>query len=76
MNLVTEVLAAIRLIKFNSWEGRFYERMKETRATELGLLRTRCIAWTLQGIATSFAPAAVTCVTFGACLLPSLLDVR
>lgn len=66
MNLVNEVLAAIRLIKFNSWESKFEERMRATRAVELSLLRTRFLAWTLQGIATSFAPAAVTCVTFGA----------
>jgi hypothetical protein len=65
MNLVNEILAAIRLIKFNSWERRFVERMRATRQTELGLLRTRFVAWTLQGIATSFAPVAVTCVTFG-----------
>lgn len=48
LNLATEVLAAIRLVKFNAWEGRFFDKMQKTRKTELKLLARRFVVWTLQ----------------------------
>lgn len=64
LNLATEVLGAIKLIKFSAWEGRFVERMLETRRKELALLRTRFYVWILQGILSWGTPAIVTVVTF------------
>ncbi|CED84845.1 Multidrug resistance-associated protein/mitoxantrone resistance protein, ABC superfamily [Phaffia rhodozyma] len=64
LDLATEVLSSIRLVKFNGWEDRFFARMKDTRQAELKLIRQRFIVWMLQGVGAILAPSAVTLVTF------------
>lgn len=44
VQIMSEILAAIKLIKFYAWEQPFYDRICEIRKNELSLLRKNLIA--------------------------------
>jgi hypothetical protein len=44
VQIMSEILSAIRLIKFYAWEVPFYDRIEEIRKNELALLRKSLIA--------------------------------
>ena len=44
VQIMSEILSAIRLIKFYAWEMPFYERIDEIRKKELSLLKKNLIA--------------------------------
>ncbi len=44
VQIMSEILSAIRLIKFYAWEMPFYERINDIRKKELSLLRKNLIA--------------------------------
>ncbi|WVQ80023.1 hypothetical protein IAT38_002124 [Cryptococcus sp. DSM 104549] len=61
---VTEVIAHIKLIKFNAWEGMFFDRMSEARQKELGVLAQRFATTTLLQLVIWGTPVVVTGVAF------------
>ncbi|WWC71269.1 uncharacterized protein I206_105222 [Kwoniella pini CBS 10737] len=61
---VTEVIAHIKLIKFNAWEDKFFERMGIARKKELGVLAYRFATSTLFQIFVWGTPVLVTGVAF------------
>nr|XP_019045027.1 ATP-binding cassette transporter [Kwoniella bestiolae CBS 10118]OCF23957.1 ATP-binding cassette transporter [Kwoniella bestiolae CBS 10118] len=61
---VTEVIAHIKLIKFNAWEDKFFERMGITRKKELGVLALRFATTTLFQVFVWGTPVLVTGVAF------------
>ncbi|OCF40975.1 ATP-binding cassette transporter [Kwoniella heveanensis CBS 569] len=61
---VTEVIAHIKLIKFNAWEEKFFDRMGETRRKELGVLALRFATTTLFQVFVWGTPVLVTGVAF------------
>ncbi|WWD19355.1 hypothetical protein CI109_103814 [Kwoniella shandongensis] len=62
---ITEVIAHIKLIKFNAWEGKFLDRMGDTRSHELYVLAQRFAVSTLFQVFFYAAPVLVTGVAFG-----------
>ncbi|TIA94369.1 hypothetical protein E3P81_00118 [Wallemia ichthyophaga] len=64
LDLATEVLSNIHLVKLNAWEDRLIEKMNITRAKELSVLKKRFAAWILNGILMWGTPIAVTVCTF------------
>jgi hypothetical protein len=44
VHIMSEILTAIKLIKFYAWEEPFFKRITEIRKTELNLLRQNLIA--------------------------------
>nr|XP_018261799.1 ATP-binding cassette transporter [Kwoniella dejecticola CBS 10117]OBR83957.1 ATP-binding cassette transporter [Kwoniella dejecticola CBS 10117] len=64
LETVTEVIAHIKLIKFNAWEDKFFERMGLTRKKELGVLAHRFATTTLFQIFVWGTPVLVTGVAF------------
>ncbi|ODO06989.1 hypothetical protein I350_04354 [Cryptococcus amylolentus CBS 6273] len=61
---VTEVIAYIKLIKFNAWEGKFYERLDKTRKAELQALGYRFMVTILFQLLVWGTPVLVTGVAF------------
>ncbi|KAK8854514.1 hypothetical protein IAR55_003253 [Kwoniella newhampshirensis] len=61
---VTEVIAHIKLIKFNAWESKFIERMGLTRKNELYVLAQRFGVATMFQVFFSATPVLVTGVAF------------
>ncbi|ODN87389.1 ATP-binding cassette transporter [Cryptococcus wingfieldii CBS 7118] len=61
---VTEVISHVKLIKFNAWEGKFYERMMDTRDNELKMLRKRFGATILFQVLVWSTPVIVTGAAF------------
>ncbi|WVQ75171.1 hypothetical protein IAR50_004781 [Cryptococcus sp. DSM 104548] len=61
---VTEVIAYIKLIKINAWEGKFYERMDKTRKAELHALGYRFMVTILFQLFVWGTPVLVTGVAF------------
>ncbi|WRT68702.1 uncharacterized protein IL334_005682 [Kwoniella shivajii] len=61
---ITEVIAHIKLIKFNAWENKFFDRMSETRKNELGVLAYRFATTTLFQVFVWGTPVLVTGVAF------------
>ncbi|KAF9437497.1 hypothetical protein BGZ76_000493 [Entomortierella beljakovae] len=62
--LMNELLQAIRIIKFFSWERNFYAKVDKAREHELGRLRSR-YNWWIFGTAVWFGtPVLVTIATF------------
>lgn len=64
MNLNSEVISNIRIIKYFAWEEKFFERIDKTRKEELDALRTRFILYALSGIMWFSSPVFVTLATF------------
>ncbi|WVR09322.1 hypothetical protein IAU60_006387 [Kwoniella sp. DSM 27419] len=64
LETVTEVIAHIKLIKFNAWEDKFFERMSVTRKKELGVLAHRFATATLFQVFVWGTPVLVTGVAF------------
>jgi hypothetical protein len=50
LEVVTEVISQIRLVKYNAWESKFLTKMVESRKKELQVLRQRFAASVLQGV--------------------------
>ncbi|TIC03893.1 P-loop containing nucleoside triphosphate hydrolase protein [Wallemia mellicola] len=64
LDLATEVLSNIHLVKLNAWEDRLIEKMNITRAKELSVLKKRFAAWIFNGIFMWGTPIGVTVLTF------------
>ena len=64
LEAVTEVIAHIKLIKFNAWESKFFDRMLATRANELRFLAQRFAVICLSNIVIWGAPVFVTASAF------------
>lgn len=62
---VTEVISFVKLLKFNSWQGKFLERMKGSRGAELKALAKLFVLLTLQGVLAWGTPVFVTVAAFG-----------
>jgi ABC-type multidrug transport system fused ATPase/permease subunit len=61
---VTEVIAHVKLIKFNAWESKFIERMAATRKTELAILAQRFATTVLSNLVIWGTPVLVTASAF------------
>ncbi|KAE8269197.1 hypothetical protein A4X09_0g3134 [Tilletia walkeri] len=64
LSLFSEVLSAMKTVKFFAWEKSFEERMEATRAHELKMLRNRYLAWLAQFLTFFATPMLVATVTF------------
>ncbi|KAE8251675.1 hypothetical protein A4X06_0g2584 [Tilletia controversa] len=64
LSLFSEVLSAMKTVKFFAWERSFEERMEATRAHELKMLRNRYLAWLCQFLTFFATPMLVATVTF------------
>jgi len=62
VHIMSEILTAIKLIKFYAWEMPFYERIVSIRQTELSLLRKNLIANAVNFMLVFCVP--VLCVLF------------
>ena len=62
VHIMSEILTAIKLIKFYAWEMPFYERIVAIRQTELSLLRKNLIANAVNFMLVFCVP--VLCVLF------------
>lgn len=65
LDVVTEVINFIKLIKYNSWQDKFFERMVITRRKELKALAQRFGLVTLYNVIVWGTPVAVTSAAFG-----------
>jgi ABC-type multidrug transport system fused ATPase/permease subunit len=65
LDAVTEVISYIKLIKYNSWQSKFLERMAITRKSELGALAQRFAIMTLSNVLVWATPVFVTGTAFG-----------
>ncbi|CAK9784394.1 unnamed protein product [Cutaneotrichosporon oleaginosum] len=65
LDAVTEVISYIKLIKYNSWQAKFLERMGETRKAELGALAQRFAMISLSNVQAWATPVLVTGTAFG-----------
>lgn len=61
---VTEVIAHVKLIKFNAWEGKFFDRMMDTRRKELSVLARRMVLGVTFSVLAWGTPVIVTAVAF------------
>ncbi|CAK4619836.1 unnamed protein product [Aphanomyces euteiches] len=69
MKVVNEVFGSIQIIKFNTWEERYYEKIRTLRDDELNSLWMRAL---IQASTTSMnyiAPVALTTVSFASYVL-------
>ncbi|RXK42365.1 ATP-binding cassette transporter [Tremella mesenterica] len=64
LQAVTEVIAHIKLIKFNAWEEKFYDRMSITRTKELQVLSQKFGILVLTSIVVWGTPVLVTACAF------------
>ena len=60
VHIISEILTAIKLIKFYAWEMPFYERIAEIRRRELDLLRKNFIANSLNFMFVFCVPVLVS----------------
>ncbi|BEI94008.1 uncharacterized protein CcaverHIS019_0604670 [Cutaneotrichosporon cavernicola] len=65
LDAATEVISFMKLIKYNSWQGKFLERMSGTRTAELGELAKRFAIMSLSDILVWATPVFVTGTAFG-----------
>lgn len=65
LDAVTEVISYIKLIKYNSWQTKFLERMAGTRKSELGALAQRFALVTFFNVFTWGTPVLVAAAAFG-----------
>ncbi|KAK0561968.1 Transporter of the ATP-binding cassette (ABC) [Tilletia horrida] len=64
LSLFSEVLSAMKTVKFFAWERSFEDRMEKTREHELKMLRNRYLAWLAQFVTFFATPMLVATVTF------------
>ncbi|KAK0555362.1 Transporter of the ATP-binding cassette (ABC) [Tilletia horrida] len=64
LTLFSEVLSAMKTVKFFAWERSFEARMEATRKHELKMLRNRYLAWIAQFVTFFMTPMLVATVTF------------
>jgi ABC-type multidrug transport system fused ATPase/permease subunit len=64
LETATEVIAHIKLIKFNAWESKFFERMAKSRAHELHVLALRFATIVLSNVVVWGTPVIVTASAF------------
>ncbi|GMM34147.1 bile acid-transporting ATPase [Saccharomycopsis crataegensis] len=62
---LNEALQSIRIIKFFTWESKFYDQIIGVRAEELSALRTRCIISVGGNFLSFLIPTFVTILSFG-----------
>jgi ABC-type multidrug transport system fused ATPase/permease subunit len=65
LDAVTEVISFIKLIKYNSWQDKFLERMEGTRKRELRVLAQQFGLLVLSNIIIWGTPVLVTAAGFG-----------
>jgi hypothetical protein len=63
VHIMTEILTAIKLIKFYAWEEPFYERISAIRTRELNLLKKNLIANSINFMIVFCAPVAIVLLT-------------
>ncbi|KAK4703719.1 hypothetical protein P7C70_g2503, partial [Phenoliferia sp. Uapishka_3] len=64
LNLATEVIASVRIVKYFAWEPKFLEKMQETRDKELAALWARALTMVAGTLTTFGAPIIVSVATF------------
>jgi ABC-type multidrug transport system fused ATPase/permease subunit len=64
LETVTEIIAHVKLIKFNAWESKFLERMAATRNHELAVLAQRFATTVLFNLVIWGTPVFVTASAF------------
>ena len=64
LEAVTELIAHIKLIKFNAWESKFFDRMSVARKNELHVLAQRFATNVVQNIIIWNTPVLVTASAF------------
>ncbi|KAI9634405.1 ABC transporter type 1, transmembrane domain-containing protein [Dioszegia hungarica] len=64
LEAVTEVISHVKLIKFNAWEGKFFDRMMITRNKELAVLAKRFAIAVLFQVLVWGTPVIVTASAF------------
>lgn len=64
LEAVTEIIAHVKLIKFNAWESKFLDRMAITRNKELHVLAQRFATNVLQNVVIWGTPVLVTASAF------------
>lgn len=62
---LNESLQSIRIIKFFTWESKFYEQILKVRADELNALKTRCFISVSASFLSFLIPTFVTILSFG-----------
>lgn len=65
LETATEVLNAIKTIKFAAWEDKFFNRMQTARDKELNVLKQRFILRVFGNVLVIVTPPLVTVVSFG-----------
>ena len=65
LEAVTEVIGHIKLIKFNAWESKFFDRMLGTRKVELHNLAQLFAAYSVNNLTIWGTPCFVTAAAFG-----------
>jgi ABC-type multidrug transport system fused ATPase/permease subunit len=64
LETVTEVISHIKLIKFNAWESKFFDRMGDTRKHELQALMRKFAISTIQQVLIWGMPVIVASAAF------------
>ncbi|KAJ1736287.1 Transporter of the ATP-binding cassette (ABC) [Coemansia biformis] len=64
MNMMSEILQGVRIIKFFAWEQRFEQQVARVRGSELGVLRKRYLMSAYSILLYFMAPVFVTLTTF------------
>ncbi|KAM0753978.1 hypothetical protein T439DRAFT_342117 [Meredithblackwellia eburnea MCA 4105] len=64
LNLATEVIASVRIVKYFAWERKFLEKMAETREKELSALWKRSQMMIVGGVVMFGSPVSVSVATF------------
>lgn len=62
---LNEALQSIRIIKFFTWESKFYDQIIDVRNEELAALRTRCLVSVGGNFLSFLIPTFVTILSFG-----------
>ncbi|KAK4047206.1 Transporter of the ATP-binding cassette (ABC) [Microbotryomycetes sp. JL221] len=64
LSLATEVIAAVRIVKYFAWEDKFLAKMNEARKKELRALWYRALTIVFGGALSFAAPALIAVATF------------
>lgn len=64
LNLATEVISSVRIVKYFAWETKFLSMMQETRQRELHALWRRALTMVAGGVLMFGCPVIVSATTF------------
>jgi len=64
LELTTEMLRGIRILKYYAWEGAYHDRLDAIREQELHMLLKRALMQTVQATIVTLSPLIVTLVSF------------